>query len=109
MAEEKSEKEKPKPPEASKKRKCCKCLFWTFSILVAVAAILAGVLWRLVYSQTQIPLEVAESIGDEGIQLFFQHDRDGDGYLSITEYEALYLLLKDTRTNVREPDFLAVC
>lgn len=100
MAEEKSEQEKPKPPQASKKGRCCKCLFWTFSILVAVAAILAGVLWRLVFYHTQIPVEVAESIGDEGIQLFFQHDRDGDGYLSLTEYEALYLLMKDTRTNI---------
>ena len=106
MAKEKNEKEPSKPPTSSKKRRCCKCLFWTFSTLVAVAAILAGILWRMVFYHNQIPLEVAESIGDAGIQMFFQHDQDGDGYLSIREYEALFLLLKEnTKTNVRETDF----
>lgn len=101
MAEEKTKEEKPKPQPPSKRRRCCKCLFWTFSILVAIAAILAGVLWRLVsLSHTEIPVEVVESIGDDGIQLFFQHDRDGDGYLSLTEYETLYLLLKGHGTNI---------
>ena len=109
MAEEKTKEEKPKPQPPSKRRRCCKCLFWTFSILVAIAAILAGVLWRLVsLSHTEIPVEVVESIGDDGIQLFFQHDRDGDGYLSLTEYETLYLLLKGHGTNVRGLDIPSI-
>lgn len=100
MAGDKTKEEKPKP-QRSKKAQCCKCLFWTFSILVAVVGILAGLFWHLVLrSNTEIPLEIVESIGDEGVQLFFQHDRDGDGYLSLAEYETVFLLLRGQGTNV---------
>ena len=106
---EKKEKTADKPPDKpqrSKKAKCCRCLFWTFSVVIAVAAILAGFLWRLITNAgIDVPVEVVENIGHDGVQLFFQHDMDGDGYLTIREYEALYLLLKGHGTNVSYQDW----
>lgn len=101
MASEKSEEDKNgeetvTKPQRSKKAKCCRCLFWTFSVLTALLAILAGLSWQLFLGWNgDVPVDIIESIGHSGIQLFFQHDRDGDGYLSLREYETLYLLLKE--------------
>ena len=101
----KEEKIPDKPPR-SKKAKCCRCLFWTGSVLVAAVAIFLGLFWRVIFNAVDIPVEVIESIGDNGIQMFFAHDRDGDGYLSLKEYESLYLMLKGQDNNVRNKFYL---
>ncbi|ESO93527.1 hypothetical protein LOTGIDRAFT_119019 [Lottia gigantea] len=47
------------------------------------------------HDPTQIPEEIVINIGDDGVLLFQQHDRDNDGYLSIQEFEPLvYRLLE---------------
>ena len=101
-AEDENEKKPTSKLPRSKKAKCCRCLFWTGSILTALAAIFLGLFWRVIFYDVIIPEHILESIGQDGIQLFFSHDRDSDGQLSLEEYEALYLLLKGHGTNTSE-------
>lgn len=68
---------------------CCKILFWVFSVIVAIAAIFAGVLYYN-YSNPDELEEVAFHLGDEGVQIFKAFDRNEDGYLSAQEFEPLY-------------------
>lgn len=73
----------------SKMTSCCKCMFWTLSVVVGILAIVIGGIY-VWFSSDEIPESVAMHLGDVGVQTFKAFDRNGDGYISIHEFEPLY-------------------
>ncbi|KAK3598667.1 hypothetical protein CHS0354_020428 [Potamilus streckersoni] len=76
--------------DTRKKGSCCRrCIFWTVSIIVGLIAVGAGFFYYHLRNPFYVSDEIYESIGQNGVQLFFQHDRNKDGYLSIDEFESV--------------------
>ena len=86
-------------PIVKKRCSCMKVIFWTGAVIVGIASILGGYLYMYM-RERDIPKEIYDTLGLEGVQMFVAHDRDGDGYLSIEEYEALYHRLVGRNANV---------
>ena len=80
-----------KEPKDPPKRRCScrKIFFWTSAFIVGLVGVIAGYVY-VKMREREIPEEVYHALGFEGVQMFTAHDRNGDGYLSIVEYEALY-------------------
>ncbi|KAL3872735.1 hypothetical protein ACJMK2_035939 [Sinanodonta woodiana] len=73
-----------------KTRSCFRiCMFWTVSTIVGLIAVGAGFFYYNLRDPFYVSNEIYESIGQNGVQLFFQHDRNMDGYLSIDEFESV--------------------
>lgn len=73
----------------AKKMGYCKCIFWTFSVLVGILACLIGSVY-IYMRRSEIPEEIAINLGDSGVQTFRAFDRNDDGYISIQEFEPMY-------------------
>ncbi|KAH3846067.1 hypothetical protein DPMN_088361, partial [Dreissena polymorpha] len=76
--------------------KTCRCLFWIGSLCTCLLAVIVGIILHKAY-RPDVPAYLLESIGEEGVQVFMAFDRDGDGYLSMDEYEELYLSMLDSK------------
>ena len=72
-----------------KKMSCCRCMFWTFSILVGILACLIGSIY-LYAKRNEIPEEIMMNLGEYGVQTFRAFDQNDDGYISIQEFEPMY-------------------
>lgn len=75
--------------KVKKKSKCCKCMFWTVSILVGLASCFVGFVYYMT-KDVSIPFDIAEQLGPDGVQVFLAYDRNRDGYLSPLEFEPLF-------------------
>lgn len=90
-----------------KRMSCCKCMFWTFSVLSGIIACLIGGIYYA-YKANEIPEEIAMALGDAGIQVFKAFDRDDDGYISVSEFEPMYHYLVNGGQNVRTVTLLFI-
>lgn len=71
---------------------------WLFVLGVAVLAsssVYTDIIRLLKPKGFQVPGEMIEDLGMDGIILFKQHDRDDDGYLSLQEFEPLAHRIKE--------------
>jgi len=68
---------------------CCKQIFWACSVIVAIGAIFAGMLYYN-FNNFEYNEEIAYHLGEEGVQIFKAFDRNEDNYLSLEEFESLY-------------------
>jgi hypothetical protein len=85
----------------AKKMSYCKCIFWTFSVLVGILACLIGSVY-IYMRRSEIPEEIAINLGDSGVQTFRAFYRNDDGYISIQEFEPMYHhLVNGGHANVR--------
>lgn len=64
---------------------------WWLSVLIAIVSMTFGAYFYMNYSSKEDQEQIALSfIGVKGVQTFNRYDRDGDGYLSVHEFEPIY-------------------
>ena len=79
---------------------------WKVLATASFAAILGILLtfnisnWLTSQSGFYIPSKLFNDVGLDGVVIFRQHDRDGDGYLSLDEFEPIAHVLKDIEVSV---------
>ncbi|KAL5008485.1 hypothetical protein ScPMuIL_014066 [Solemya velum] len=83
-----------------------KWIFWISAVLVGLAAVICGyyisVARRIHYRMDidSIPEAVLDQIGVNGAMMFLMFDQDGDGYISIEEFQPLLQSLTGSTSNV---------
>lgn len=83
-------------------------LFFSTSVLVGFISVMIGSYVAYVKMIPREPnTDILHNVGIEGVQLFELHDRDGDGYLSIEEFEPFIYRLLESNVSIATKLFLS--